>query len=120
VYRKILEVRPEPVPAPSNDPEPTEGTQLQLFPDDTSALDASETDVSSQAQRIALNALMKEVLLQIHTLSVNFNMALGEHLLCGRPAHDVGTVLRQDAGGLLALSHAARRTLGPVCRFARL
>ncbi|WP_447034583.1 zinc-ribbon domain-containing protein [Streptomyces sp. DSM 118878] len=114
VYRKIVEVTPELVPEPSDDPEPTEGTQLQLFPDDTPAPGTAHKDARSQAQRIAVNALLMEALLQIQTLSVNNDLALGEHLVCRRPAEDVLTVLRQDAGGLLALSQAALRILGPT------
>ncbi|MFE9121456.1 zinc-ribbon domain-containing protein [Streptomyces sp. NPDC007172] len=122
VYRKIVEVRPELVPASSDDPEPAEGTQLPddtpaletAEKDDTPALETAEKDVRCQAQRIALNALIMEALLQIHTVSVNFDMTLGEHLMCGRPAYDVETELRQDMGGLLAVSRAARRTLGPI------
>ncbi|WP_329353797.1 zinc-ribbon domain-containing protein [Streptomyces anulatus] len=114
VHRRIVEVTPESVLAPSGDPEPAEATQLQLFPDDTPTFGVGDSHIRSQAQRIALKALMMEALLQIHTVSVNFDRTLGEHLLCGRSVRDVETVLRQDMGGLLALSHAARRTLGPI------
>ncbi|MGW0564440.1 zinc-ribbon domain-containing protein [Streptomyces sp. NPDC003016] len=114
VYRKIVEVAPELVPESSDDPEPTEGTQLQLFLDDTPAPGTAHKDVRSQAQRIALNALVMEALLQLQTMSVNSDLALGEQLVCGRPAEDVLTVLRQDLGGVLALSHAAQRILGPA------
>ncbi|MGW4359561.1 hypothetical protein ACWEKU_12500 [Streptomyces californicus] len=114
VHRKIVEVTPESVLAPSDDPEPAEATQLQLLPDDTPTFKVGDSHVRSQAQRIALKALMMEALLQVHTVSVNFDRTLGEHLLCCRSVRDVETVLRQDMGGLLALSHAARRTLGPI------
>lgn len=114
VYRKIVEVTPELVPESSDDPEPADGTQLQLFPDDPPAPGTAHKDVRSQAQRIALNALVMEALLQLQTMSVNSDLALGKQLVCGRPAEDVLTVLRQDLGGVLALSHAAHRILGPT------
>ncbi|MEU9623895.1 zinc-ribbon domain-containing protein [Streptomyces sp. NPDC048155] len=114
VYRKIVEVTPELVPESSDDPEPTEGDPIAALPDDTPAPGTADKDVRSQVQRIALNALVMEALLQSQTMSVNNDLALGKHLVCGRPAADVRTVLRQDMGGLLALIHAAHRILGPT------
>ncbi|MFE8940948.1 zinc-ribbon domain-containing protein [Streptomyces sp. NPDC007872] len=113
VYRKIVEVTPDFALESPDSPEPAEETQLQLFPDDTPTCETTHKDVHSQAQRIALKALVNELLLQTQTTSVNQDLVLGEHLVCGRPLQDVGVVLSQDAGGLLALSHAARRILRP-------
>ncbi|MFB7136429.1 zinc-ribbon domain-containing protein [Streptomyces sp. NPDC056237] len=100
VYRKIVDLTHTAARESSDDSEPMEGMQLQLISVSIPASETAHKDVRSETQRIALHALATEALLQIHAMSVNHDLALGEHMVCGGQLDDVWRGLRQDAGWL--------------------